>query len=125
MAWRQDAHIAKIRTGDNGIQGGIQKFTASGTLAKFQSGVDLDHASVAADVVVDNAANHQGLFIISNNSSGGTASHTVTLTSGTFNNTGNNKATLNAPAEALVVYFDGDGGGQVLLNAGAVALSTV
>jgi len=125
MAWREDAHIEKMRTGEKGIKGGVQKFTASGTLGRHQSGVDLDHASVAVDVVIDDAAKQQGLFLITNNSSGGTASHTVTLTNGTFNNTGNNKATLNAPAEALLVYFDGNGGGQVILNVGTVALSTV
>ena len=125
MAWREDAHISKIRTGLNGIQGGIQKFLVSGALAKYQSGVDLDHASAAIDVTIADAADHQGLFVITNNSASGTAAHTVTLTNGTFNNTGNNKATLNAPAEALIVYFDGNGGGQVILNVGTVALATV
>lgn len=125
MAWREDAHISKIRTGLDGILGGIKKFTASGALSKYQAGADLDHATVAIDVTIADAADHQGLFIITNNSASGTAAHTVTLTSGTFNNTGNNKATLNAPAEGLIVYFDGDGGGQILLNIGSVAMSTV
>ena len=125
MSDREEFHVNKLRTGEKGILGGVQKFTVSGTLGAHQSGVDLDHASVAIDVTIDDAAKQQGLFIITNNSASGTASHTVTLTNGTFNNTGNNKATLNAPAEALIVYFDGNGGGQILLNVGTVALSTV
>lgn len=125
MADREEFHVNKLRTGEKGILGGIQKMTVSGTVGKHQSGVDLDHATVAIDAVIDDAAQQQGLFIITNNSASGTAAHTVTLTNGTFNNTGNNKATLNAPAEALIVYFDGNGGGQVLVNIGTVALSTV
>jgi hypothetical protein len=70
---------------------------------------------------IADASNHQGLFIVKQIDAG-TAGHTLTLTSGTFNGT-NNVATLNADNEALVVYFDSNGDGTIIENVGSVALS--
>lgn len=96
--------------------------TAGGTIAVGIQSVELNHISVIAAATIADASTHEGLFIVKNTSASGTAAHTLTLTSGTFNGT-NNVATLNAPNEALVVYFDSAGDGTILANVGSVALS--
>ena len=63
-------------------------------------------------------------MFITNTSGSGTAAHAVTLAAGTFDGT-NNTATLNAPAESLIVMFDSAGVGCVVVNTGSVALSDV
>ena len=62
------------------------------------------------------------VVIVKNTSASGTAAHTVTLASGTWNGT-NTVVTLNAPAECIAVYFDSAGAGTILENVGSVALS--
>lgn len=84
--------------------------------------VELSHEDTPIAATIADAVNHQGVFVVKDTSSGGTESHTLTLTAGTFNGT-NNVATLDAPGEALVVYFDSAGDGIVLLNLGSVVLS--
>lgn len=100
----------------------VQELTATGAVTAGVQSVELNHATVVAAATIADAANHQGLFIVKNTSASGTAAHTLTLTAGTFNGT-NNVATLNAPNEALVVYFDSAGNGTIVENIGAVALS--
>lgn len=100
----------------------IQELTASGAVTAGKQSVELNHASVAIAATIADAANHNGLFIVKDTSATGTAAHTLTLTSGTFNGT-NNVATLNARDEALVVYFDSTGRGTIIANVGSVALS--
>lgn len=100
----------------------VQELTATGAVTAGVQSVELNHATVVAAATIANAANHQGLFIVKNTSASGSAAHTLTLTAGTFNGT-NNIATLNAPGEALVVYFDSNGDGVILENIGTVGLS--
>lgn len=100
----------------------VEEHTASGAITAGFSGVELNHASVAIAATIADAVNHAGLFWVYNTSSGGTEAHTLTLTAGTFDGT-NNVATLNAPDEALLVYFNSAGKGLVVLNSGSVALS--
>lgn len=100
----------------------VQELTATGAVTAGVQSVELNHATVVAAATIADAANHQGLFIVKNTSASGTAAHTLTLTAGTFNGT-NNVATLNAPNEALVVYFDSAGNGTIVENIGSVALS--
>jgi hypothetical protein len=100
----------------------LQELTASGAVTPGVRILELNHATVAIAATVADAAAHAGLFIIKDTSASGTAAHTVTLTSGTFDGT-NNVATLNAPAEQLIVYFDDTGTGVIVQNTGAVALS--
>lgn len=104
------------------VSGRTQELTASGAVTAGVQSVELNHASVVVAATVASASNHQGLFIVKNTSASGTAAHTLTLTAGTFNGT-NNVATLNAPNEALVVYFDSGGDGTIVENVGSVALS--
>lgn len=100
----------------------VQELTASGAVTAGVQSVELNHATVVVAATIANAANHQGLFIVKDTSASGTAAHTLTLTAGTFNGTAT-VATLNAPNEALVVYFDSAGNGTIVENIGAVALS--
>lgn len=102
----------------------VQELTATGAVTAGVQSLELNHATVAVEATIADSTNHQGLFIVKDTSASGTAAHTLTLTSGTFNGT-NNKATLDAPNEALVVYIDSAGNGTVVENVGAVALSTV
>jgi len=96
--------------------------TANGTVTAGIQSVELNHATVLAAATIADASNHQGLFVVKNTSASGTAAHTLTLTTGTFNGT-NNVATLDAPNECLVVYFDSAGNGTVVENVGTIVLS--
>ena len=102
----------------------VQELTASGAVIAGVQSVELNHATSAIAATIADASDHQGLFIVKDTSASGTAAHTLTLTSGTFDGT-NNKATLNAPKEALVVYFDSAGNGTIVENVGSVALASV
>jgi len=96
--------------------------TAGGTITAGVQSVELNHATVIAAATIADAVNHPGLFVVVNTSASGTAAHTLTLTAGTFDGT-NNVATLNAPAECLVVYFDSAGAGTIVENIGTVGLA--
>lgn len=100
----------------------VQELTATGAVTAGVQSVELNHASTVIAATIANSTGHPGLFIVKNTSASGTAAHTLTLTSGTFDGT-NNVATLDAPNEALVVYFDSAGNGSILSNVGSVALS--
>jgi hypothetical protein len=99
----------------------VQAITASAAVTAGVQSLQLNHATVVIAATMS-ALNHPGLFIVKDTSGSGTAAHTLTLTAGTFNGTAT-VATLNAPNEALCVYFDSAGNGTVLENVGAVALS--
>jgi len=100
----------------------VQELTATGAVTVGVQSVELNHATAIVAATIADATNHQGLLIVKNTSASGTAAHTLTLTSGTFNGT-NNVATLNAPNEALIVYIDSTGNGTIIENVGAVVLS--
>lgn len=100
----------------------VQELTESGAVTPGVTQVELNHASTPVAATIADASDHAGLFIVKDTSASGTAAHTLTLTSGTFDGT-NNVATLNAPAELLIVFFDDDGNGTIVTNTGAVALS--
>ena len=106
------------------VSGRVQKVTATanGTVAEGIQSVELNHTGTIAAAVIADFSNHQGIFSVKDTSATGTAAHTLTLTSGTFNGT-NNVATLNALNESLVVYVDSAGNGTILVNVGSVALS--
>ena len=100
----------------------VQELTETGSVTAGVQSVELNHASTVVEATIADAADHQGLFIVKNTSASGAAAHTLTLTSGTFDGT-NNVATLNAPDECLVVYFDSAGNGTIVENVGSVGLS--
>ena len=100
----------------------VQALTASGAVTAGVESVELDHASTVIAATIASAVNHPGLFVVKDTSATGTTAHTLTLTAGTWNGTAT-IATLNARDEALFVYFDSAGRGQVIANIGAVGLS--
>lgn len=100
----------------------IQTLTASGAITAGKQAVYLSHATVVIASTIADASAHQGLFLLKDSSASGTAAHTCTITTGTWNGT-NKVATLNAPDESLLVYFDGSGNGTIVVNNGSVALS--
>lgn len=101
----------------------VQELVASGAVTAGVQSIELNHAStiIAATVAAVIGA-HDGILIVKNTSASGTAAHTVTLTGGTWNGTAT-IITLNAPNEAIMVYFDSAGDGTIIANVGAVALS--
>jgi len=104
------------------VSGRTQELTATDAVTAGVQSLELNHATVVVAATIADASNHQGLFIVKDTSASGTAAHTLTLTAGTFDGT-NNVATLNAPNEALIVYFDSAGDGTIVENVGTVALS--
>jgi len=100
----------------------VQTLTASRAVGERVESLELNHATVVIAATVANSKNHPGFFIVKDTSASGTAAHTCTLTTGTWDGT-NTIATLNAPGEALMVYFDSNGDGVIVENIGAVALS--
>ena len=100
----------------------VQTLTASGAVTAGVQSVELNHATVAVETTIASTVNHPGLFVVKNTSASGTAAHTCTITTGTWNGT-NKIATLNAPLETLVVYFDSAGNGTIVVNIGSVAVS--
>lgn len=116
-----DATAAEINNAAD-VSGRTQELTASGAVTAGIQSVELNHATVAVAATIADSSNHQGLFIVKDTSASGTAGHSLTLTAGTFDGT-NNVATMNAPDDALVVYFDSAGNGTILVNVGTVALA--
>lgn len=99
-----------------------QELTVSAAITPGVGSIELNHASVAVVTTIADTKAHQGLFVIKDTSASGTAAHTVTCTVGTLDGT-NTVATLNAPNECLVVWFDSAGNGTIVENVGTVALS--
>lgn len=98
-----------------------QIFTSAGSVNVGVSEIEISGTSAIATTLAD-SAQHVGFFTVTNTSPSGTAAHTLTLSSGTFDGT-NNVATLNAKGESLIVHFDSTGLGTIIKNTGAVALS--
>lgn len=98
----------------------VEEHTASGAVTAGVQSVELNSvAAIACTIATADA--HQGLFIVKHTSSSNGQSHTLTLTSGTYDGS-NNVALLNAANEALVVYFDSNGDGTIVENVGSVSL---
>lgn len=116
-----DATAAEINNAAD-VSARVQELTASGAVTAGVQSVELNHASTIIAATIADASNHQGLLVVKDTSASGTAAHTLTLTSGTFDGT-NTVATLNAPDECLIVYIDSAGNGTIVENVGAVALS--
>ena len=100
----------------------VQELTATAAVTAGVQSLELNHASTIIAATIASTLNHPGLFVVKDTSATGTAAHTVTITTGTWNGT-NKIITLNALNEALAVYFDSAGNGTILVNVGAVALS--
>ena len=97
-----------------------QELTASGAMSK--SMLQLNHATVKIEATLTQIL--AGHILVITQADAGTVGHTVTLASGTFDGA-NNTATFNAANETLIVVGIADGTGVVVLNSGAVALTSV
>lgn len=100
----------------------VQALTVSGAVTAGVQSIELNHATVAVAATIASLVNHQGLLVIKDTSASGTAAHTVTVTTGTFDGT-NKKVTLNAPNECILFYIDSAGNGTIVENVGSVALA--
>jgi len=98
------------------------ELTASGAIPAGVKSVELNHATVIVASTIASSQDHEGLFMVVDTSASGTAAHTCTLTAGTWDGT-NTIVTLNAPKEAIIVWFDSAGNGTIVENVGSVALS--
>lgn len=99
----------------------VSTLTATGAFNATANVFTLNHTTDAIAATL--AAQKNKTVVVSNISASGTAAHTVTLASGTWDGT-NDVATLNAPGEQIVVVFDEDGNGTVVMNIGGVAFSS-
>ena len=99
-----------------------QILTASGAVVAGTAFLELDHDSVVIAATIAATLGVHRRLSVKNTSDSGTAAHTVTLTAGTWDGTAT-IATLNAPAEHLIVEFDSEGDGTVIENVGGVVLS--
>lgn len=104
----------------------LKEYTATAAMGSDSGKVrciELNHASTVIAITALVGADYAGEVVsVKDTSASGTAAHTVTLSSGTWNGT-NTVVTLNAPDECIVVMFDSAGDGTVLANLGSVALS--
>lgn len=99
-----------------------QELTASGAVVSGVGSIELNHATVVVASTIASSQDHEGLFMVVDTSASGTAAHTCTLTAGTWNGTAT-IVTLDAPKEAIIVWFDSAGNGTIVENVGSVALS--
>jgi len=95
-------------------------YTASGAIAEADNVITLSKSGILAATI---AAPTPGRLLIISQLDSGTDGHTVTLTSGTWDLTGNTIATFNNQYEELVVLGISDKRFLILKNTGAVALS--
>ena len=101
-----------------------QELTATGA-ATIGSGILLlNHASVIIAATLAAPVAGDELFVIDSSASG-TAAHTLTVASGVTLDGTNNTATLNAPDEFLHLVAISATRWQIIVNGGAVGLSSV
>ena len=100
------------------------EYTATAVVdSKVVRCLELNHASVVIAITGMRGKDYSGQMVcVTDTSASGTAAHTVTLSSGTWDGT-NTIVTLNAAKEAIFVYFDSAGNGTIIENVGSVALS--
>ncbi len=120
---KADSELAK----SSDVSSYLAEYTATAAVdSKIVRMIELNHASVVIAITGVRGEDWAGqIVIVKDTSASGTAAHTVTLAQGTWNAANNNTITLNAPDEMIAVYFDSNGSGEVLVNYGSVALSTV
>ena len=100
------------------------EYTATAAVdSKVVKFIQVSHASTPVVITGVRGIDWAGqTVVIKNTSASGTASHTVTLSQGTWNGS-NAIATLNAANECLICTFDSAGNGTIVENVGSVGLS--
>ena len=108
-------------TASIGNPANVQELTATGSVTATTRVLELNHTSTIIVSALSVAPVSQLMFV-KDTSATGTAAHTCTITTGTWDGT-NKVITLNALNEAILVYFDSAGNGTIIENVGGVALS--
>jgi hypothetical protein len=103
----------------------VTQLVASGAAPQTTGLLLLSHATVPVVATIPAPTYAGQLFIIRNNSASGTAAHTVTAPTGVTLDGTNNRATLDAPGEQLILMSISKTAFIVLLNTGSVGLATV
>jgi len=102
--------------------GRTQELTVTGDVTSGVTSIELNHIDTIIEATIADLSNHEGFLIIKDISATGTAAHTVTATSGTFDGT-NEIITLDALNECVILWIDSAGNGTIIRNA-TVAFST-
>ena len=105
----------------SGVMANVQELTVSGIVKPGINFLELNHATVVIAATIADAKNHQFLMV-KDTSATGTAAHTVTLASGTWNGS-HTIMTMNALNEAVLVVFDSAGNGTIIVNVDTVTFS--
>ena len=85
--------------------------------------IELAHDATPIEKTIASLVPYAGQIVtVKNTSAEGTAAHTVTVTTGTWNGT-NKVATLNAPGKCIAVAVDSEGNGVIVENVGTVTFS--
>lgn len=117
-----------MEVGSNALASGMTQpyvnYTATATNLCNSGCITLAHDTTPILIAVPAPGAAGKTLIIRDNSTGGTAAHVVTATASTFDGT-NNTATLNAPGEQLILYSVSATAWIIVLNSGAVAMSSV
>lgn len=125
---RYGMHSGKITAkefiADDSLAQPFVQYTVTATNTANCGFIGLAHASTAILIDVPAPGRAGKFLVIRDNSASGTAAHVATSTGGTFDGT-NNTATFNAPGEQLLLYSISSTVWIILLNSGAVAMSSV
>ena len=102
-----------------------QILTADGACVAGTQFLELDHDSVVIAATLAATLGVHRRFSVKNTSDSGTTAHTCTLTAGTWDGTTTICTFTNggAPNEHLIVEFDTEGNGTVILKTSNVTLS--
>lgn len=114
---------ATVKDGRSNLGVTVQALTATGAITIKSGQVQLNHATVVIAATLAAPAAGDFLLIV-NHSASGTEAHTVTLPGGVTWDGTNTIATFNAPGEALLVQALSATRWLIILNIGAVGLST-
>ena len=101
--------------------GGIEVHIVDGAVSPGTEMALMTLAAGGIDITIADAKLHSGFFILKDTASTSGAC-TCTITTGSWDGT-NTVATTNAANDLLMVWFDEDGAGTIILNTGSVALS--
>ena len=126
--WSTGCVLLDISNDPEGItvESPTQTLTVAGAnaVAEATKLLYLNNAATAITATIADASKHEGFFFVEAGlEPAGAQDHTVTLTSGTWNPTGDTIATFADISDSILVAFDSSGNGTVLVNTGSVTFS--
>ncbi|MCK9629604.1 MAG: hypothetical protein M0R37_13565 [Bacteroidales bacterium] len=119
-----EASAAEIAdAADKSVFAATYTVTAPAAIPSTVRVIELNNATVAIEKTIASLVPYANSFVVLRNiSASGTAAHTVTITTGTWDGT-HKVATLDAPKESLIVWVDSAGNGTVVVNVDTVGLA--